>query len=155
MKRSKKINDPISQINNILNKKNLYNKDEKNPKKKLSPINNDDLANIDKKLSFLSKENIDDSKLDNNKNSQKIKKDYFNKLGIKRINFQFEDYGEYPDEDFQPSIFFFKFLSGKPEYEKEGNKVRYIRATDIYTPFLVGPEAGYLISNVNAPKGGH
>ena len=36
------------------------------------------------------------------------------------------------------------------EYEKEGNKVRYIRATDIYTPFLVGPEAGYLISNVNA-----
>ena len=41
------------------------------------------------------------------------------------------------------------------EYEKEGNKVRYIRATDIYTPFLVGPEAGYLISNVNAPKGGH
>ena len=40
------------------------------------------------------------------------------------------------------------------EYEKEGNKVRYIRATDIYTPFLVGPEAGYLISNVNGTKGG-
>ena len=35
MKRSKKINDPISQINNILNKKHLYNKDEKNPKKKI------------------------------------------------------------------------------------------------------------------------
>ena len=34
------------------------------------------------------------------------------------------------------------------EYKKEGNKVKYIRATDIYTPFLVGPEAGYLISNV-------
>jgi len=34
------------------------------------------------------------------------------------------------------------------EYSKEGNKVKYIRATDIYTPFLVGPEAGYLISNV-------
>ena len=33
------------------------------------------------------------------------------------------------------------------EYTKEGNKVKYIRATDIYTPFLVGPEAGYLISN--------
>jgi hypothetical protein len=33
------------------------------------------------------------------------------------------------------------------EYEKEGNKVKYIRATDIYTPFLVGPEAGFLISN--------
>lgn len=40
------------------------------------------------------------------------------------------------------------------EYEKEGNKVRYIRATDIYTPFLVGAEAGYLISNVNGAKGG-
>ena len=41
------------------------------------------------------------------------------------------------------------------EYEKEGNKVRYIRATDIYTPFLVGAEAGYLISNVNGSKGGN
>lgn len=40
------------------------------------------------------------------------------------------------------------------EYEKEGNKVRYIRATDIYTPFLVGAEAGYLISNVNGAKEG-
>ena len=35
------------------------------------------------------------------------------------------------------------------EYQKEGNKVKYIRATDIYTPFLVGAEAGYLISNTN------
>ena len=35
------------------------------------------------------------------------------------------------------------------EYSKEGNKVKYIRATDIYTPFLVGAEAGYLISNTN------
>ena len=34
------------------------------------------------------------------------------------------------------------------EYTKEGNKVKYIRATDIYTPFLVGAEAGYLITNV-------
>lgn len=34
------------------------------------------------------------------------------------------------------------------EYKKETNKVKYIRATDIYTPFLVGAEAGYLISNV-------
>ena len=34
------------------------------------------------------------------------------------------------------------------EYEKEGNKVKYIRGTDIYTPFLVGPDAGYLLSNV-------
>lgn len=34
------------------------------------------------------------------------------------------------------------------EYSKEGNKVKYIRATDIYTPFLVGAEAGFLITNV-------
>ena len=32
------------------------------------------------------------------------------------------------------------------EYTKEGNKVKYIRATDIYTPFLVGAEAGYLVT---------
>lgn len=38
------------------------------------------------------------------------------------------------------------------EYTKEGNKVKYIRATDIYTPFLVGAEAGYLISNVIDPN---
>jgi len=36
------------------------------------------------------------------------------------------------------------------EYTKEGNKVKYIRATDIYTPFLVGAEAGYLIKNAVA-----
>lgn len=35
------------------------------------------------------------------------------------------------------------------EYKKEGNKLRYIRATDIYTPFMVGPDAGYLISDTN------
>ncbi len=36
------------------------------------------------------------------------------------------------------------------EYSKEGNKLKYIRATgDIYTPFLVGSEAGYLIINTN------
>jgi len=35
------------------------------------------------------------------------------------------------------------------EYRKEGNKLKFIRATDIYTPFLVGPEAGYLISDTN------
>jgi hypothetical protein len=35
------------------------------------------------------------------------------------------------------------------EYTKEGNKLKYIRATDIYTPFLVGSDAGYLISDTN------
>ena len=38
------------------------------------------------------------------------------------------------------------------EYQKEGNKVKYIRATDIYDPFLVGAEAGYLISGDNDPN---
>lgn len=40
------------------------------------------------------------------------------------------------------------------EYTKEGNKVKYIRATDIYTPFLVGAEAGYLITNVSGGANG-
>jgi len=35
------------------------------------------------------------------------------------------------------------------EYRKEGNKLRFIRATDIYTPFMVGPDAGYLINDTN------
>jgi hypothetical protein len=34
------------------------------------------------------------------------------------------------------------------EYQKEGKKVKYIRATDIYSPFVVGPEAGYLLHNL-------
>ncbi len=34
------------------------------------------------------------------------------------------------------------------EYTKEGKKIKYIRATDIYSPFLVGAEAGYLINDV-------
>ena len=38
------------------------------------------------------------------------------------------------------------------EYTKEGNKLKYIRATDIYSPFMVGPDAGYLINNTNAPS---
>ena len=38
------------------------------------------------------------------------------------------------------------------EYNEKGNKVKFIRATDIYTPFLVGAEAGYLISGVNDPN---
>lgn len=34
------------------------------------------------------------------------------------------------------------------EYTKEGNKIKHIRATDIYSPFLVGAEAGYLINDI-------
>jgi len=35
------------------------------------------------------------------------------------------------------------------EYRKEGNKLKFIRATDIYTPFIVGSDAGYLITDTN------
>ena len=51
------------------------------------------------------------------------KKEYCNKLGLERINFQFEEYGNYPDDSFQPSIFFFKFLAIKPDLEKENASV--------------------------------
>ena len=49
-------------------------------------------------------------------------KEYYNKLSLERINFKFEEYGQYPNEDFQPSIYFFKFLCGKPDYEKENQE---------------------------------
>ncbi len=38
------------------------------------------------------------------------------------------------------------------EYDSQGNKVKNVRATDIYSPFIVGPEAGYLINNVIAEE---
>ena len=46
-------------------------------------------------------------------------KEFYNKLSVERINFQFEEYWEYPNYDFQPSIYFFKFLANKPDYEKD------------------------------------
>ena len=53
---------------------------------------------------------------------QQINKEYLNCLSLEKINFQFEEYGEYPDDSFQPSIFFFKFLANKPDYEKENSE---------------------------------
>lgn len=47
------------------------------------------------------------------------KKEYFNKLSIERINFKFEEYEMYPETNFKPSIFFFKFLCAKPELRRE------------------------------------
>ncbi len=44
--------------------------------------------------------------------------EYCSKLSIERINFQFEKYGKYPDDYFQPSVYFYKFLAVKPEYIK-------------------------------------
>ena len=59
----------------------------------------------------------------NNENEkQQIAKEYLNVLSIEKINFQFEEYGNYPDDVFQPSIFFFKFLANKPDYEKENSE---------------------------------
>ena len=39
---------------------------------------------------------------------QQINKEYLNCLSLEKINFQFEEYCEYPDESFQPSIIFFQ-----------------------------------------------
>ena len=47
------------------------------------------------------------------------------------------------------TITVYKNDAGEYTFEKEGNKVKYIRATDIYDPFMVGAEAGFLISKVN------
>ena len=54
-------------------------------------------------------------------NSNKItdKKEYYNKLSIERINFKFEEYAFYPEVNFRPSIFFFKYLCIKPELRKD------------------------------------
>lgn len=63
------------------------------------------------------------------------KKEYFNKLGLERINFQFEEYGDYPDDSFQPSIFFFKFLAIKPDLEKENQeKGKVSSKLQLYVP---------------------
>ena len=53
---------------------------------------------------------------------QQINKEYLNCLSLEKINFQFDEYGEYPDDSFQPSIFFFKFLANTPDYEKENSE---------------------------------
>ena len=58
----------------------------------------------------------------NEDEKQQIAKEYLNILSIEKINFQFKEYGDYPDDVFQPSIFFFKFLANKPDYEKENSE---------------------------------
>jgi len=44
------------------------------------------------------------------------KKTYPNKYSRESINFDYEEYGLYPDENFQPSVFFFKFLAPKSDF---------------------------------------
>ncbi len=40
---------------------------------------------------------------------------YPNKFSLERINFDDDEYGLYPDENFLPSVFSFKFLAGKSD----------------------------------------
>lgn len=48
--------------------------------------------------------------------------DNHNKLSKKRINFDYEVYGYYPDDNFKPSVFFFKFLAMKIGHHSEKKK---------------------------------
>jgi hypothetical protein len=54
------------------------------------------------------------------------KKEYIKKLSLVKINFDFEEYGRYPDRTFKPSAFFYKFLAAKEnddfERKKENDK---------------------------------
>jgi hypothetical protein len=43
-------------------------------------------------------------------------KTYPNKYSRESINFDYDEYGLYPDENFQPSVFFFKFLAPKSDF---------------------------------------
>ena len=85
----------------------------RNSRTKLIPLDND------QKNKF--KNVIYNNELDRDKNRNRGK-EFYNKLSLERINFQFEEYGEYPNDDFQPSIYFFKFLANKPDYEKENQE---------------------------------
>ena len=91
------------------NNKYLFNNYKtKSDKKKLTP------------LSFFQSSRPKNQPL--SEKQQQITKEYLNVLSIEKINFQFEEYGDYIDDNFQPSIFFFKFLANKPDYEKENSE---------------------------------
>ncbi|MFP6540301.1 hypothetical protein [Pseudomonas aeruginosa] len=53
----------------------------------------------------------------------------------------------------EPSFGYTLRRKGMPEidtFDTAGGKVRYVRNTDIYKPVVVGADAGYLISDINA-----
>ena len=106
---SKTISPPI--YTNKLHKNNstLF----RNSRTKRIPLDND-IKNKFKNILY-------NNELDRDKNRNRGK-EFYNKLSLERINFQFEEYGEYPNDDFQPSIYFFKFLANKPDYEKENQE---------------------------------
>jgi hypothetical protein len=55
----------------------------------------------------------------NSKPSHNDNPDNHNKLNIRRINFDYEIYGLYPDDNLKPSAFFFKFLAMKLGHHSE------------------------------------
>lgn len=56
-----------------------------------------------------------------------------NKLSYESITFKDEErYGKYPDDTFQPSVYFWKFLVVRPDYEKE-NRRKY-KKLNLYIP---------------------
>ena len=85
------------------------------PPKRLLKNNSSLLSQLNSNLNLQNGEELKEKK----KNKGK---EFYNKLSLERINFQFEEYGQYPNDDFQPSIYFFKFLCNKPDYEKENQE---------------------------------
>jgi hypothetical protein len=60
--------------------------------------------------------------------------------------------GEQADHE-TPSFGYTLRRKGMPEidaFDAQGGKVRNVRNTDIYKPVVVGADAGYLISDINA-----
>ena len=106
-----------SPINRIGSSYNVSNKMHKN-NSTLFRSNKSKLLPLDSDIKSKYKINAYNGDLDRDKNKNRGK-EFYNKLSLERINFQFEEYGEYPNDDFQPSIYFFKFLTNKPDYEKE------------------------------------
>ena len=119
-----KRNDQIKDNSSNSDEKSQNLKSRQTGKKKLKPLQNPSELELNTKQKKSNDEDKNDQTINSikNNNSNPTKKEYFNKLGLERINFQFDEYGEYPDEDFQPSIFFFKFLANKPDYEKENSE---------------------------------
>ena len=94
---------------------------EKRKRSYINSIDNENENQDTKQLSkFQSKAEINVEENNNQDAKYKYdKKDHHNRLSLERINFEFDEYAKYPDEQFQPSVFFFKFLAVKPDYEIE------------------------------------
>lgn len=90
--------------------------------------------NLNKKSNY-TKAAVDETS--NNKLNNVVnfdKKELHNKLSLKRINFDFSEYSVYPDEQFLPSIYFFKFLAIRPEYFDNKKLIKKPEKLKIYIP---------------------